>query len=282
MRRIGFVCIALLVACGDKGGGTTDGDGGVEDSRDATPLPDSAPEDLSIYEAYARAWGEANPTARAGYLDFSVVDTLTVSDPNGTLASRAEVEAAMTQFLVDVPGGTIPITSNVRETKQRAWFTWDVKSGSNTTVQTGFDVMKLAADARIERVHSFVGTLPTSVGTNSAVQQALLDAWNEPDNSLRNMKLMTAVSDNVVVVLESATGISTGRAALSAVIGNQLNANPNRLMSVTSGYVQMTSGFAVAWKLADGATTMGSGVMMGLLASDGRISELVYWDSATP
>jgi hypothetical protein len=283
MRTLFGVCVALLVACGDKGGGNTDGGGtGDGNPRDATPLPDSAPPDISIYEAYAQAWGEADATARQGLLDFSVVDTLTVYEPTRTLASRTEVEAAMVQFLADYPGGTIPIIGNVRETKQRAWFNWDVKNGNNTSVQLGFDVMKVAADARIERVHSFFGTLPAAVGANTAVQQALIDAWNEPDNSLRNMKLMMAVTDNVAVVLESAPGVSTGRAALSAVIGNQLNTTPTRLMSVTSGYVQMTSGFAVAWKLADGGTTMGAGVMMALLAGDGRISELVYWDSATP
>jgi hypothetical protein len=283
MRRYLGVCIALLAACGDKGGGGGSGDdGGTGSGSDATPLPDSAPEDISIYEAYARAWGEPDATARRGLLDFSVVDTLTVYEPTRTLASRAEVDAAMAQFVVDTPGGTIPIVGNVRETKQRAWFNWDALNGNGASVAVGFDVMKLAADARIERVHSFFGTLPTAVGTHTTVQQALIDAWNEPDNSLRNMKLQTALADNVVVVLESATGVSTGRAALSAVIGNQLNTTPTRLMSVTSGYVQMPSGFAVAWKLADGATTMGSGVMMGLLAGDGRISELVYWDSATP
>jgi hypothetical protein len=90
------------------------------------------------------------------------------------------------------------------------------------------------------------------------------------------------VTDTVVVSLESSAGVYTGRAAFAAVIGNQLNTSPNRLMSVTSGYLQLPSAFMVAWKLADGSTTMGSGVMMALLADDGRISELVYWDGAQP
>jgi hypothetical protein len=282
MRRIVGVCIALLAACGDKGGGTTEGDGGVIMDRDATPLPDSAPEDLSIYQSYARAWGEPDATAKRGYLEFAANDNLMLYEPTRTLASREEVLTAMTQFVTDTPGGKVEITSNVRESHERAWLRWEAFNGNNASIAVGTDLMKLAADAHIERVHSFFGTLPATVGTSSPVQQALIDAWNEPDNSLRNMKLMTAVTDNVVLSMESASGVSTGRFAVSAVIANQLVANPNRLMSVTSGYLQMPSGFMVAWKLADGATTLGSGVMMALLGGDGRITELVYWDGAAP
>jgi hypothetical protein len=249
---------------------------------DATPLPDSAPEDISIYEAYARAWGEANPTARQGLIQFAAADNLTLYEPTRTLTPRDAVSDAMGQFLVATPGGKVTISGNVRESHDRAWLRWEAFNGASTSLGVGTDLMKLGVDARIERVHSFFGTLPLAIGTNSAVQQALIDAWNEPDNSLRNMKLQMAVTDTVVVSLESATGVYTGRAAFSAVIGNQLNTTPTRLMSVTSGYLQMPSGFMIAWKLADGSTTTGSGVMMALLAGDGRISELVYWDGAQP
>jgi hypothetical protein len=282
MRRLLGVCIAVLAACGDKGATTDDGGNGSGSDRDATPLPDSAPEDISIYEAYARAWGEPNETAARGLIEFAAADTLTLYEPTRTLMPRDAVLTAMLEFSTATPGGHIDISGNVRESHDRAWLRWEAFNGASTSLAVGTDLMRLAVDARIERVHSFVGTLPTAVGANTAVQQALIDAWNEPDTSLRNMKLQTALTDNIVVSIESATGVTTGRAALSAVIGNQLNAAPNRLMSVTSGYLEMPSAFMVAWKLADGSTTMGAGVMMALIAGDGRISELVYWDGAQP
>jgi hypothetical protein len=269
MRELIVVC--ALAACGDDSSKATD---------DAQP-PDAIT--LSILDAYGKAWGEPNADARRRLLEYAAVETLTVDEPTRSLASRDEVYAAMGQFQVDVPGGSVVAVGNIRESHDRVWLNWDTKNGSGTSVAVGTDLMKRStADMRIERVHSFFGTLPLMLGANTPVQQALIDAWNQPDNAMRATLLATALADNVVVSMEFQQSVFTGRVAFSALIGNELTAAPTRIYSVTSGYLTMPNAFYVAWKTADGATTMQSGVMMAILAGDGRISEAVYWTGAVP
>src|SRR5688500_5512029 len=215
---------------------------------------------ISIVEAYAKAWGEPDAAARGRLLAYSAVDTLTVYEPTRTLASRTEVDAAMAAFTSANPGGTIPIVGNVRELNDRVWIRWDALQGNGTKLETGVDVMQRAADQRIETVHSFFGTLPLAVGANSPVQQALLDAWNQPNASMRTALLMTAVTDDVRVMIEGQPTVSS-RTTFSSIIGVALDAAPGRTMTVTSGYLALPNAFHVAWRTLamDGTTVLGEG-----------------------
>ncbi|HEY5920707.1 MAG TPA: hypothetical protein VIV11_03510 [Kofleriaceae bacterium] len=268
----GYLAIwAVVAACGNGGGSGVDATG--------DPLADGI--GLSILDAYGKAWGEGDAAARKRLLEYSAVDTLTVYEPTRTLASRDAVDAAIVEFLAGTPGGSVVLVGNIREAHERVWLRWDTRNGSGTSIAAGVDLMKRGPDQRLERVHSFFGSLPTTVGTHTPVQQALIDAWNQPNGSMRNALLATAVTDDVVFAIESESVIISGRATLSAIIGTKLSAEPGRVLSVTSGYLDLPKAFHVAWKV-DGTTGPPSGVMMGLLADDGRIAEAVYFDGAEP
>ena len=49
---------------------------------------------------------------------------------------------------------------------------------------------------------------------------------------------------------------------------------------MTSGYLALPNGFHATFQIlaSDGTTVLGGGGMMGLLATDGRIAEAVYFD----
>jgi hypothetical protein len=255
---------------------------------DAPAIPDApAPPDAigySILEAYGHAWEEPDPVVRGRLLEYSTVDSIHVHEPTRTLTSRAAVDAAMAMFLSQYPGGTIPLVGNIRERHDRVWFRWDAFTASKMPIATGFDFMARAADGRIERVHSFFGTLPTTPGANTAVQQALLDAFDEADPTARLALLDTAVTDDVVVSFEGMSALVNGRAALSDAIGGFLAANPGRQSSLTTGYLTLPSAWHVAWRVtaSDNTTVLGTGVEFALLAGDGRVAELVFFNGTPP
>jgi len=267
-----LIVALALAACGDDGASNTD----AAKAADAISV--------SILDAYGKAWGEPDASARRRLLEYSAADNLAVYEPTRTLATRDEVYAAMGQFQADVPGGSVVSVGNVREAHQRVWLNWDTRNGSGSSVAVGLDLMKRAGDDRIERVHSFFGTLPLTPGTNTPVQQALVDAWNEPDNGMRSTLLATAMADDVVIAIENQTAVFTGRTAFAALIGNELTASPGRTLRLTTGYLDLPNAFHVAWKTvaADGTTMIAAGVMMAILAADGRIAEAVYFDGTLP
>jgi hypothetical protein len=270
--RAAAVWTLLALGCGD----------------DAPAIPDAPinPDAIgySILDAYVQAWAEPDAAVRGRLLEHSTLETIHVHEPTRTLASRAMVDAAMAMFLSQYPGGTIPIVGNVREHNDRLWFRWDVLTASNMMIGTGFDFMKRAADDRLERVHSFFGTLPTTPGANTAVQQALLDAFDEPDPTARLALLETAVTDDVLVSFEGMAALVSGRTALSDAIGGFLAANPGRQSTLTTGYLTLPSAWHVAWRVtaSDNTTVLGSGVEFALLAGDGRVAELVLFNGTTP
>lgn len=265
--------IAIVAACGDDGGGKVTGDATTPDAIE-----------LTVLEAYGKAWGEPDPAARRRLVDYSAADNITLYEPTRTVMTRDGIYDAMTLFLTQYPGGSVPLLGNVREAHQRVWLRWEGKDGSGNSLGVGLDLMKLATDLRIERVHSFFGTLPLMLGTNTPVQQALVDAWNETDAALRTMQLQTAVADDVVVAVEGEQTVFTGRAAFAALIANRQTANAGQQLVLTTGYLTMPSAFHVAWKTvaSDGTTMLAAGVMMAVLGDDGRISELVYWTGSLP
>jgi hypothetical protein len=273
MGRALVCCVAL--GCGGSEGGTTDA-ANADGTPDAITLP--------IVEAYGKAWDAEDSLARRNLLEYSAVDTLALYEPARMLSSREAVYTAMTQFHTDVPGGTIPLVGNIREKHDRVWIRWRTLDRNQTEILVGLDLMRRSADHRLDRVNSFFGTLPTILGADTAVQQAFLDAWNQSDAGQRMTLLDTAVTDDVVVVLEDEAAIATGRTALSTLIGARLTASPDRQLARTTGYLTMPTAFHTAWKTtaSDGTTVLATGVMMCLLAGDGRISEIVVWNSTEP
>jgi hypothetical protein len=272
MRALVGALVVLVTACGDDGGGAT---------GDAAP-PDGI--ELTVLEAYGKAWGEPDAAARQRLVEFSTTDDITLYEPTRTVTARDGVLDAMTQFLTQYPGGSVPIIGVPREAHEYVWLRWEGKDGSGGSLGVGLDLMKLAGDLRIGRIHSFFGTLPTQVGTNTAVQQALVDAWNETDVGVRTTHLQTAVTDNITVAFEGEQTVFTGRAAFAALIANRQNANVGQQYALTTGYLAMPTAFHAGWRTvaSDGTTVIAAGVMMAVLADDGRISELVYWNGAQP
>lgn len=271
MRKL-LPLLYVLSACGDDGGMA------AVDAQPADAIT------LSILDAYGAAWAEADAAARGRLLEYSTVETITVSDPNGTVASRSELDAQMAQFQSDVPGGSVPVIGNIREAHDRVWLQWEVRNANGAGMGRGVDLMLRDGDQRIARVHSFFGIPTPPTGTNTPVQQALIDAFNQSDNTMRATLLATAMADNVVVAIEDQTSTFSGRVAFSAVIANQLTASPGRTYSVTTGYSSIPNAFHVAWKTvaSDGTTMIESGVMMAVLATDGRIEEAVFWTGTLP
>jgi len=258
---------------------------GSTGAPDAMPIDATAPPDaiaLSVYEAYGAAWGEADEVIRDRLLEHSAVDALVVVEPSRELSSRQAVSDAIEQFLAEYPGGSIPLGGNTREAHARAWLTWDVLDGNGATLVSGTDLMALAGDGRIERIHSFFGVLPPP-GSPDAIQQAWVDAWNEPDPTARLAALDLSVADDVRFALEDDAPVN-GRAALSDYIGAALAALPGRVSEPTSGYLTVPGAWHVAWRdvAADGTTVVGSGVLFVRLAGDGRISDAIAFHGAVP
>jgi hypothetical protein len=272
MRALVGALVALVTACGDDGGGAT---------GDAAP-PDGI--ELTVLEAYGKAWGEPDAAARQRLVEFSTTDNIMLYEPTRTVTARDGVLDAMTQFLTEYPGGSVPIVGVPREAHEYVWLRWEAKDGGGGSLGVGLDLMKLSGELRIERVHSFFGTLPLLLGTNTAVQQALIDAWNETDVGVRATHLQTAVTDNILVAFEGEQTVFTGRAAFAALIANRQTANAGQQYALTTGYLSLPAAFHAAWKTvqSDGTTMIASGVVMAVLAEDGRISELVYWNGTQP
>jgi hypothetical protein len=258
---------------------------------DSSALPDAKPVDATpdaitfpVLEAYRKAWEAPDDVSRRNLLEYSAADALALYEPTRMLLSREEVYSAITGFQAQYPGGSVLFITNVREKHDRVWVGWRVFNGSQKELATGLDLMRRASDGRLDRVHSFYGGALPATGTDTPVQQALLDAWNETDANQRTTLLETAVTDDVVVVLEDETAIANGRAALSTLIGDRLTASPGRQLTRTHGYLTMPSAFHTAWHTiaSDGTTVLVSGTLMASVATDGRISELVVWNSPQP
>lgn len=261
------------------------GCGGADDAA----APDAAPPDavgIGPVEAYVAAWSEPDAAIRARLLEHAAIAELTVHEPTRVLASRDAVDDAIAQFHQQVPGGTVPLVGGPREFDGHLWFYWDALDGAGTRIDHGADWMTLAPDGRVARVYSFFGDLPAP-GAHDAVQQALLDAWNEPDATTRLADLDIAVSADVVVHVESLAAPLVGRAALSDHIAAELAEAPDRVVAASTGYLRVPGGWHRGWRVTVGGDPIAGaeGVVFARLAGGAAtdpITELVLFDGTAP
>jgi len=256
----------MVVGCGDNK---------LTVGSDAAPPIQIDARPPTPFEAWGLAWAEHDLTRRNALLEIALDPSIRYVSLNAELNGPTMISTVIGNFLQT--GGSTGVSSRVDQHNSRARYTWYVNDSGGTTTATGRDVDALAADGRLMRIVEFWDPLPAA-GTLTTVQQALRDAFNTSDPTARDALLATAVSSDVVTLMPPSTR-GTTRAELSTIIGNQLAADPSRVFAFESGVLANREFWYVTWSRSVVNTT---GVLAMVVAGDGTVSELVFFDGVQP
>ena len=108
--------------------------------------------------AYGQAWLAVDEDERAALLEVAWAPDAVYCDPLERLKGREALGRHIGATQAALAGGQIAVTSTPVRHHDSAFFRWTMTDPSGATVLTGFDVVQLAADGRIARLHGFFDT----------------------------------------------------------------------------------------------------------------------------
>ena len=110
--------------------------------------------------AYGAAWNEPNEDRCCQLLDHCWADTGVVIAPDGLLAGRDAVFAAIRVFQVEHPGWRAELTSGLDVHHSVVRFSFAVVQPDGRCISEGLDVGEAGPDGRLTRIITFYGPLP--------------------------------------------------------------------------------------------------------------------------
>ena len=108
--------------------------------------------------AYGQAWLAADEAERRALLEVAWAPDAVYCDPLDRLEGREALSRHIGATQVALAGGRITVTSTPVRHHDSAFFRWAMTDASGATALTGFDVVQLAEDGRIARLHGFFDT----------------------------------------------------------------------------------------------------------------------------
>jgi hypothetical protein len=258
----------IALSCLACDSGSAPADAAVSD------LPDLGVRSLaSVLDAYGRAWREPDDAKRLALLEASFLPDGTYSDsgPNDHASSREALSAKIKESNALFPGSSITVTTGVDAHHAVVRYGWVFKRADGVTLIVGEDFLTLAADGRIARATGFYPDPSAIGGPPEPAVIGFAAAWGS------SADLNATVTETVSFVARDAQ--LAGKAALTAHLatrGGQLR---------TANEMNKHDGFVRAnYTLADtdGGTAAGVGQLVGHLAADGKLDEIILFDGEIP
>jgi hypothetical protein len=105
--------------------------------------------------AYALAWLETDPQARAVLLERAWAPEAVYCDPTAYVEGRAALNEHITAVQIALPGHAVTVTGEASRHHDSAHFPWAITGPEGAVVVTGFDVVQLDGHGRITRLTGF-------------------------------------------------------------------------------------------------------------------------------
>ncbi|MDQ3955297.1 MAG: nuclear transport factor 2 family protein [Actinomycetota bacterium] len=111
-------------------------------------------------DIYGDAWNEDDQEAREALLRKSLADDAVYCDPTAEVAGPAALAEHIGQTRRAFGRFRIERTSGYEEHHGYGRFSWRMESDDGELIVEGFDVVRIAADGRLQTVIGFFGPFP--------------------------------------------------------------------------------------------------------------------------
>jgi hypothetical protein len=117
---------------------------------------------VEAVDAYTRAWGVADETARHALLEKAWADDGRYCDPSGEAVGRDALVAHIGGFLKNpaMKGFALERVSGVDVHHNVLRFDWVLKNAEGNVVMEGVDYGVIAEDGRLQSITGFFGPIP--------------------------------------------------------------------------------------------------------------------------